>query len=203
MEVEGKIGPEFGTDSTINSIRLTKDSSVGSQDTHGRYQEAALRGNIYLASNQAGIAATAGLSATSTVFTIYNPLGSGVNLVLLDVCAQATLDPAADAAVWLVANATINQAAPTGVTPLVVRGSFLGNAAGKGIAYSAATLAAAPVVIRPLLTGAWATAVGFANLYCRDEIAGSIIIPPSIYVSVQASAAITLAVSMTWEEVPV
>lgn len=202
MLVEGKVGPQALSDGAIAQPRLSKDGSFVLLHGHARYQEAALRGNLYFASNQAGIAATAGLSATSTIFTLYNPASSGVNLVLAEVIAHATVDPAADAAVWLVANVTAAQAAPTSTASLVVRNSLIGVGAGKGIAYSTATLAAAPVVIRPLLTGAWGTAVGFANLYVKDEVAGAIIVPPGIYISVQASAVITVAASMTWEEVP-
>lgn len=203
MLSEGVVGPRRVAPFVQSGLRQGSDGELIVGDGHGRYYEACRQGNLYLASNQAGVAAPAGLTTASLNFTLHNPLGSGVNLVLLNISGQATLDPAADAAVWLVANPTLNQVAPATVTALTVRNALLGNAAGKGLAYSTATLAAAPVVIRPLAGVPWATAAGFAQVYINDDVAGSIIIPPSIYVSIQASAAITLAAAMIWEEVAI
>lgn len=165
-----------------------------------RWREMVRRKICYFAANQAGVAAPAGLTTSSTNFTLYNPLGSGKVLWLIDIVGQCTIDPAADAAWWLVGNLSPAQAAPASVTALTVRNCYLGAGAGVGLAYSTATLAATPVVIRPLFSVPWATAAGFGQTYLRDQVDGELGIPPGVYVSVQASAAITGVWSMTWAE---
>ena len=203
MLAELRAGPITTSDGAINPGRADRTGAVVSTDGHGRYYESAYRGNLYLASNQAGVATLAGLTALTSSFILYNPVGSGVNLVVNDVIGQVTAAPAATAAVWLTANVTAGQAAPTSATTLISRSAFIGTAGGKGVAYSAASLAAAPVVIRPLASLVTSTAVGMAQTWWRDELAGSVIVPPTYYISVQASAAITIACGMSWEELPV
>lgn len=200
-QTQGRIGPVAGSDSGVQTVRLAKTGESVTSDAHGRYYEAAIRGTLFFASNQAGIATPVGLTTASKNFTLYNPAGSGKNLVLLDITVQATADPAADTAIWLVGNLTATQAAPATNTAETVRNGLLGGAAGVGLVYNTTTLASTPVILRALPGVFFASGVGSGQIYARDEVAGSIIIPPGVYVSVQGLTAITLVCSMAWEEV--
>lgn len=202
MLSELRVGPITGSDGAVNPQRADKTGATVCTDAHGRYTEAALRGNLYFASNSIGVATTAGRSATAAGLIVYNPTGSGVNAALIDVTVQSTVDPAADAAVWLVATQALNQAAPTSVTALEVRNAMLGGSCGRVVAYSAATLAAIPNIIKPLQGVTFGTAVGITQVYVKDELAGSLVLPPSMAVAIEASSAITVVASMLWEEIP-
>jgi len=195
-----QVGPQVLQDGVVQNIRGNKDGSIVTQFRGGAYMEAVYRGGVFSAANAAGIAATAGLSATSTVFTLYNPATSKVNLVLLEV----TIVPSGAnfGGIWLVANNTVGQAAPATNTSLTIRNNLVGGgspAAGVGLVYSTTTLAATPVVIRNL--GYFVSAAGVGLI--RDLTDGLVIVAPGSYISVQAATAITLQAGMVWEEIPV
>lgn len=156
---------------------------------------------VYVASTQAGVATSTGLSTTQTGFTLTNPAGSGVNLVLLDVTVAATTAPAGIATIVYAANVATAAAAVTQTTPLTVRPAVLGKTGtGAGLAASAVTLPAAPVVVRaiggPVATGS------VSSPYFRDEVNGAVVLAPGSALSVSSlTTAISAVISMTWREV--
>lgn len=158
--------------------------------------------NVYMASTQAGVATSTALSTTQTGFTLTNPVGSGVNLVLMQIRVAFTTAPAAIATLVLAANVNPLAAAVTQGTPLVVRSSKLGNPnVGAGLAASAATLPAAPVVIRglggPVATGS------VSQMQVVDEVNGAVVITPGTAVSINSlTTAISGIFAMVWREVP-
>ncbi len=199
MLAETKVGPRVVADGAQIETRSERSGCVVTADGHGRYQEAVLRGNVFFAANQAGIATPVGLATASKNFTLYNPFGSGKNLVLLDITIQSQSN-AASGGLYLVGNLNPTQVAPATNTTETVRNALLGGPSGAGLVYNTTTLPATPVIIR-LLPGLVFTTSGMLLAYARDEVAGSIIIPPGIFISVQGSAAFTILCSMTWEEV--
>lgn len=184
-------------------------------ELNARYYQNVYAGNVFLASGQALILTAAGLSLkSSTGLNLYNPVGSGKNLVLLEVIADYALPVAvaqANYTIWLAACLSPTQAAPISVGAATSRNALLsGGAAAVGVAYTQATLPTVPVVVRSLgsicmLTGGTTVAsMGFiVNSYLKDEVAGAIVIPPGIAVAVQTSAAMSVCASMTWAELPV
>ncbi len=203
MLAETKVGPRYAADGTTLELRSGRSGEGVVADAHGRYQEAASRGNVYFACNQAGIAIPVGLTTAAKNFTLYNPAGSGKNLVLLEITFAMTVQPSASpGAVMLVGNLTATQAAPATKTAETVRNALLGGPAGVGLVYNTTTLAATPVALRNICSIAWVTATVPTTISAvKDEVAGAIIIPPGIYVSVAATAACTAQFSMTWEEI--
>lgn len=157
--------------------------------------------NVYMASNQAGTALSTALSTTQTGFTLTNPAGSGVNLVLLQCVVTMTTAPAGIATIVYAANVNPIAAAVVHTTPLVVRSAVLGKASlGAGLVDGAATLPAAPVVVRsacgPVATGS------VSSPYVHDDIDGALVLAPGTAVSVNClTTAISAIVSMTWREV--
>jgi len=200
--LEGQVGPQIASDGSHNTPRMGRTSEWCVADAHARYQEAVSRGNVFTAASQAALTLGAGLSATS-VWTLYNPIGSKVNLVLIDFVFAFSAPPAAAAVVFLAVPGTSGQAAPTGLTqlstpwPNSLIGSNYANSAAK--VYTAATLAAVPIVGRIL--GSVVAASSITPPTLRDEIAGALLIYPGGHVTLQASAAAAGFASMTWEEV--
>lgn len=180
-----------------------------------RYYENVYRGIVFNASNQAAVTAPAALTASSLNFTLYNPLGSGKNLVPLSL--DITVLPVTETTaglyeVVLAANVAPSQAAPATVTPLTILSNLLGSSASPaGKAYSTATLAAVPTIIKALMTIISPTAVAGAALMNNSpsfDLAGAFIITPGNYISVQGintteTTAPGLLCAMSWVEVPV
>lgn len=158
--------------------------------------------NIFLASTQAGVALSTALSTTQTGLTLSNPFGSGKTLVLLKFFGALTTAPAAISTVILAANVNPNAAAVVHTTPLTVRAGNLGvTKAATGLADSAATLPAAPVVVMglggPVATGSVSQPQIVTNLE------GSVCVAPGCAVSVNAlTTAISGVWTLIWEEIP-
>lgn len=154
---------------------------------------------IYQASTQAGVATSTALSTTQTGFTLTNPLGSGKTLEILQIRGALTTAPAAIATVVLAAG-TVNATAVTQGTPLTVRNANFGvTKSGAGLAASACTLPAAPVVVRglggPVATGS------VSQPQIVDNVEGCLSLAPGTSLSINSlTTAISGIWSMTWKE---
>lgn len=157
--------------------------------------------NLFTASNQAGTALSTALSTTQTGFTLSNPFGSGKTLVLLQIRGAFTTAPAGIASVVLAANVNPNAAAVVHTTPLTVRAANLGNGKGSvAFADGAATLPAAPVVVRalggPVATGS------VSQPQVVDNLEGALQVAPGCAVSINClTTAISGIFSVVWEEI--
>lgn len=156
---------------------------------------------VYVASTQAGVATSTGLSTTQTGFTLTNPLGSGKNLVVLDATVACTTAPAGAATLVWAANVNPAAAAVTQTTPLTVRSAKLGVAgSGVGLAASAVTLPAAPVVVRAI--GGPVAASQINPPFFKDDVAGALVLTPGSAVSINSlTTAISAVIAVTWKEV--
>ncbi len=208
MISELKVGPYTAQDGAQISQRASKDSSTVVMDAHARYQEAVYRGNVFSASNQAGVATPAGLNATVTGFAIYNPIASGKNLVLLDVdtALTAAIVTGSSGAIFLAAGVGPNVVAPTIGTALTVYNNLV-NPATSSVAkvMTNGTFVGTPVAFKTIgFTQAIGTlAADIAIGQVHYELAGEVIIPPGAWVAVAATTALTLQTSMTWEEISI
>lgn len=157
---------------------------------------------VYVASTQAGVATSTGLSTTQTGFTLTNPAGSGVTVLILQANIAATTAPAGIATLVWAANVNPVAAAVTQTTPLTVQSAKLGNTTKPAaLAASAATLPAAPVVVRaiggPVATGS------VSSPYFQDDVQGLLALEPGSAVSINSlTTAISAVISVTWAEVP-
>lgn len=160
--------------------------------------------NMFRAANAAGIASPAGLSASSTCFTLYNPATSGKTLYIMEICLAVSVFPTANlGGLWLVTNNTAAQAAPATTTNVsTVPGSTVEGSTAVSVAkaFSTATLAATPKVCRVLGMALWASGVGMEIDNIKDVVGGAVAVAPGSYVSIQAAAATTIQTSMTWVE---
>lgn len=156
---------------------------------------------VMVASTQAGVALSTGLSTTQTGFTLTNPYGSTKCLVIMEIIVACTTAPAGIATIVAAANVNPVAAAVTQTTPLTVRNAKLGNAdPGVGLAASAVTLPAAPVVVRaiggPVATGS------VSPPYFRDPVYGALVIEEGCALSISSlTTAISAVITVTWKEV--
>lgn len=187
------------------AVRVTSTGELGNSDVHGRYQEAVLSGNTFTASNTA-VQALSLNSATATGLVLSNPLGSGKNLVLLEVCIAVASLPAGQSNFVLTANNNPAAAATVHTTPITPKNALLGGSTGVGLVDSAATLPVAPTIIRAIGGGCAATIAASTTWtpFIKDEVAGAVVLAPGTTVSLQAlTTAISVVASFTWEEVAI
>lgn len=141
MLSQGQVGPISSTaDGVQVALRAGKLGEQIVSQLHGRYFEQALRGNLFSTGTTATVAMTAnhnstnGLSATlgtaaaaTPMLGVWNPLGSGKNLVILQTAFQMTYN-------------TVTTPVPCG--PLVIAVSLNNGAISTGlIPFNRATLA--------------------------------------------------------------
>lgn len=173
-------------------------------DAHGRYQEAATRGNVFLAHNVAAQAVSVALATTYTGLCLSNPLGSGKNLALLAAQFAISVAEVAIASQHLIGGFSATTAV-THTTPLAAPGiqsTFL-NGVAQSIAKadSAATIPT-PGYLLPLRSGFTAGALGGPGMGSLIDLGGLIIIPPGGFIAIGALTAITGFGALVWEEIP-
>lgn len=201
---EIKVGPQTNADGAQIVARGGKTGAQVVADAHGRYFEAVARGNVYTACNQSSTTFTLFGTTTATGFLLSNPSGSGKNLAILQIgYARVTAESAAIE--QLVLSGAYASQTLSSLTALSTRSMLVGsNATGVGVAYSAATLSAAGVIIAPaFVPSVSATAPVNNGPMAMVDYGGSIVIAPGSWLQLAAGFTNTLAgiASMTWEEV--
>ena len=201
MLLQGNVGKQSIGDGAQNIIaRLSRAAALVVDECNGRYYELASRGALFSACNQAARALSI-LSTTATGLILNNPIGSNVQVSLLDVCLSLATAPAGAASIGLAANAAMQAVIPTGLTAETVINNQLGNlAVGVAQVWRAATLATAPTMIRAMGGGPVA-ASSISPAFIRDEIAGQIVLLPGTCVTPNVlTTAISAVASMAWTE---
>ena len=219
--IQGNVGIQNQPDGAQLVIqRLGRQGDGIVSELHGRFYEQCYRGNMYSNGNTALVALTANtvtLNATTTpILGLYNPLGSGVNAVILKAALAAGINNTASvgpgAFTWAVS--TGNVGITTGTAPFA---RLVGGAPSKckgmaGIALTGLTntLAlqevsdfASPNVITTTAVPTTVTTPMIFNLQIFD---GSLIIPPGgvlALVNTVSTTTISTFGRMLWEEVPV
>lgn len=220
-----RVGP-LGS-ATGSSVPFRADIS-GAQmvsDAHGRFQEAASRGFLFsigmtLTSISNVTFTTGTLGATCTpIVGVWNPLGSGKNLVILQsrlqlVTTALSTPTGPGGLIWATA---VNQSAiSTGITPLSRLSLAASGSVGKGFANTALTGLSGNLVVQeaagfstfPTNVTAAETAAGFlpASAGGIDHIDGAfIIVPGSVLalLSTTTPVAISATSSLLWEEISI
>ena len=194
--------PPVAADSVPVQMRGGKYGDLIVSELQPRYYEQTYRQNKFSGANQAGQVTTVGLATTYTGFGIYNPIGSGKNLIVVKCGYAVPVAPAAAMVVGLMYayNAAAN---PTGVTAITAKNDNLAGIAGSGVPFSAATISTPTLqkVLGVALTGAITTSpAGFGSF---EDIEGGIIISPGgvlCYYTSTVSGAAGFFGSMSWLE---
>jgi hypothetical protein len=223
--LEGQVGPRVLADGAPAPARLDKTGALSTADAHARFQEAALRGRLFsdgmtLTSINNATYTTGTLTASATPISgVWNPLNSGVNLVILQLRLQlvntALQVTGQGALVW--ATSYGNAAISTGNSPLNrVTLQSTGSIA-KGMSGVALTGLTNNLVVREVAGAGGGpmsnlstlqTAAGLMpiNVAQIDHVDGAIVVPPGGVLALLASGtpvAVSAASSLLWEELPV
>jgi len=215
IPVSGQVGPVPAADGSQTLIRQGRDSETIVADYVARFAEAtrrrktfsgttAIAGTTIVAANNHPIAA-----AAASAISLYNPLGSGVDLHILQAFLIAVSGtPGAGMFVWDVAfNQTItavqNNNGTAGVMPVCNYASGI-TGAGKIFTQTALTGSGAQVLLRPY-AAFFGGAVGATTpgLYV-DNVDGGIILPPGGLASIASPATGTtfvVGMGIEWAEI--
>lgn len=202
-----QVGPQFQTDGTYTQdiVRKGRDNALVVTEAHGQQHEAASRGFIYSAANQAAVALTAGLATTYTGLCLINPITSTKNLSLLEVGVGASAAFSALTTLGLLGGwASTGLTAFTAIATTLWGNNNVGltNASVASVAAAGVTLVGTPRYLKQFGSGFTTQSL---DLFGVIAINGNIVVPPGGYVAVSSIAAFTAAgwFSFTWEEVPI
>lgn len=203
QDVEQVIGPFPRADGYWQGpARVGKTGEAIVADAHGRYYEAASRGNIYAAANTAA-QATSTSNATATGLILSNPSGSATILSILDITVGVGAAVAAAFEVGLFANFNTAAAAVTQTTSITPRNALLGSPKTPvGLAASSVTLPATPTHIRTLLASGWVTGTAQSQEVIQVDVGGGIALLPNTAISIQSVVGTqSIIASIIWEEI--
>jgi hypothetical protein len=206
-QADFRVGPQVDNDGMLGPPRLGRTGEVNVSDVHGVKYESVYRGGMFSASSSVAGVAPGTVLSTTPPCCLYNPLGSGKNLVLDRITlgyVSGTLGAGFIAIAQVLGQTTI----PTGGTVIAGISNQVGNgASGVGKIYQGSTLIAVPTIIRPspFNFGAFtaATAVTWAPMLVNTE--GEYIVIPGgalVLQGVMAAGTSPLVVfGLQWEEV--
>jgi hypothetical protein len=182
--------------------RIDPVGSLITADGAGRYMDAVLSGNVYIAVTTAAAAFGATLSATTTT-GIINPVGSGKNLVLLRLGVALSTQPTLGTGVTLAASSTLVPTV-TASASMTIKNALLsgGNPSSVVIACAATAnvLTGTPFAVYPLTVS---SATTVAPPPTDNEFAGLFIVPPGGAVGINCTAATSGWATFVWHELPV
>ena len=186
--------------------------------TAGRYYLQTAQQNVFCA--YVAAQATSLVGTAMVGLQLYNPVGSGKNLVLIDIGGMIVVTSASLTSLVLAYG--VSATAPTGQTAATqVSSTLLGipstslglpvqaltKASPAGLALSAGTFANAPVPIYNLLHNTAAIATTGEDTGFRIDLGGRFIVPPGNFVAIAAVGAAAAAAAMnadlSWIEPPI
>lgn len=206
-QLQATVGPDTNNPATDTSraVRRSPEGGLYSSQITARYQAAVQRGNVYGVANQTGVTSAAGLSVTTPVLTLANPIDSGVNAVLWYASALFSVVWPAVAEVWLAVGTDTTDDAVTGTLTTTHRNMLLGSGRNPNCSpFLAATLPATPVGLSLLGIGL----EGPTNLMQGAPVMdrwfdGGVILKPGTNISIQCgtiSGASGMVCEYIWEE---
>lgn len=203
--------PSAGASNALLNGRAGQLGDSIVSELHGRYYETNYRGNLFSlsVSTAASVTAYTGGAGGTPMIGLFNPTGSGKNLVILKASFANVVAASAAGTVtfglYFGTTATITQATTT--TPWSMSTQLQAGSVATGFRNVALTSGSAASNVIALGSYYWATAAGAAVVSGGPvDLEGSVIIPPGSYVALGGSAALTSATwigSLQWEEVPV
>jgi hypothetical protein len=200
----------FGNNADV-TIQLGRSGEQLVTETHGKWYTANYGNKVFIAAT-AVAGTTIPVQATNLVstFTLLNPLGSNVNLELIDYNLGVTnaTTVVGDVSLYYQTGVGSSNAALTSTTSLTIRPAVLG---GPGTslanAYSAATFTntVGTNFFRIYTLGSFGAVTTNNALPIHTEFDGKIIVGPGTAITVAGSAAQTQAMTQTisWVEWPV
>lgn len=199
------VGRRTVADGNLSNARLEKDCSLATFAAHADYFDSVRRGGVFSGMTAVGGVAPGTSIATTAAFSLYNPLGSGVNLIVLRTSVSYLSGTLGAGALLYTANVNPAAAATTGTAITSTNAYFGAGAPAKGAPLTTATLPVTPTLIRPFC-GLQASLASTATSpwQLMEDVKGEFIIAPGCTLSLMGvSAAGTsplVLIGMTWEE---
>src|SRR5436309_14225292 len=120
-----RVGVSLQGDGVNNApARQAKTGELAVQQTHGKYYEAAHRGNVYSAQTAATGVAPGTALGTTAAFCLHNPAGSGKNFVIQKISMELISGTTGSGAVHI-CSSNSGDAVPTG-TAISPRNRLIG-----------------------------------------------------------------------------
>lgn len=199
-------GPLYGGTGTPSPFTAGITGAQRVSDAHGKYFEAATRGNIYFMSIAAGApTAYVGAAGGTPLLAIHNPVGSGkiANLLYASAGSRVVASSIGPTAIALWAGSSV---APTG-TQTTPRNSATFAQGGDILGFSNAALTSSTALnlAMVLSTHFWGTSVGTYTTPGVVDLGGLITLKEGMQAAIGATLALTgltWDVSLWWELVP-
>lgn len=213
IEIQGAVGPQTVSDGAVARPRLGKTAEQIVTELHGKYYESSYRGNVFWATMSAGVIFPAPAATANNPITLYNPAGSGKNLVLISFDMVLTVIPGTPLTglYGLYVNSNPIAAAVTG-TALAAQSALIGGtAAAVARPLTTSTVPVAPTLLLPFgnkVTGEVAAVVPITGLPAYHiDFDGKVILAPGTAITPQQTVAdttnATVLCAFCWEEIPV
>jgi len=211
------VDPSTGgvADGTTTQANFGRSNDLLMSEVHGKYYQQTYRGNMFYGSTATGGVVIPIASSLTPTYSIWNPAGSGKNLVPVVALFGWTATTAAlGNLVWQAttnAGSSISSTAPfvafgtgTPVNALLGAGKTSVMRLGSG---GTTTLVAASTFYRSTACSITATTAATSvapGWVWRDDFDGSSIIPPgnAIHLFGTTAIAVTLQVTLVWYEAP-
>lgn len=206
----------------VEAKRLNYDLSTGGEEkslSQGKYGEllvsqfgprlfeAVRSGRVFVGGTAATGVAPGTAVGTTAAFTLANPSGSRVSMVVLKVTCAYVSGTLGAGVIHYVGNVNPAAAEVTG-TAITVSKTYLSqsSAGNKGLAFTTATLPATPTVLRPFASlTALLASTAVAPYVIEDKVDGEFVIAPGCSLSLEATAAAgstpLVCYGATWLEV--
>jgi hypothetical protein len=216
MILEGQVATidKASANGSIQAIRMGRSNEIAVMQARAVNYDAVKRGRVFIGSNAITGAAIPIYSGKVNTISLWNPSGSGVDLVLLKTHLGIYSTNAVLGSLIYTYLTGAGTAVATGacfsvftaVTP--VNAYLAGGFASKAL-FSPATNTSTntAAVLRPVgISWAAITVATTANVFNMvDNVDGNIIIPPDTCIQLYGSTAVAMVanISFTWEEVPI
>lgn len=212
IQLQGSVGPRTASDGSFGNLRQDKTGAEVVTQAHGKYREAASRGNVFIMPvKSATVTATTDISplpATTgrALVGVLNPAGSGKKFSILKIgIASVSGTPGGPFYIDVVPNCNVPASLAASGTPISLSGLSAAGSAGRGFAAAVPAQAVVATMVRPL-GGPAAVAAGAGMYDVQEEIDGAIELPENSLLVVTAHATGTSHVIsgyVMWEEIPV
>lgn len=164
--------------------------------------------SIYYCASTGTVTTQAGVSVSSPVISLFNPLTSGKNLVLMDVGVTPTASPAASVVFELAYNIVPSTGIQSGTgatgnvtSALIGTSTSTATSQAQGVCKVQGILPALPVAFRYI--GGTTGAAAISGTVFTDLTQGKVVLPPGGLVSIQTSSAANLLAHLVWREDPI
>jgi hypothetical protein len=203
MQLQGIVGVQQVQTGAQPAVAQGKGAEVLVSEYQGKFYTLTYAGKVFSAPNQAVKALTT-LSTTYTGNLVWNPIGSGVNVILLQCAVALASAPGGISTIQHQGIGFVQATAPSSNTANTVYNNFLGNTTvGLGVSYNISTLPTAPVVVRAIGAGVNATGSATVIGFVLDDIAGSLILSPGTYCGLgYITTVASVVASYHWCELP-